>query len=104
MHPAVRIALRHLLVEDAAAGGHPLHVACAEAPAIAEAVPVLDRAGEHVGDRLDAAVRVPREPGEVFVGVVVAEVVEEQKRVVFRGVAEPERTPQFDACAFESGL
>ena len=34
-------------------------------PAVAQAVAVLDRAGEHVGDRLDAAVRMPREAGEV---------------------------------------
>ena len=91
-------------MEDATTGGHPLHVACAEAPAIAEAVTVFNRAGKHVRDRFDAAMRVPREPREVFVWVVVAEVVKEQERVVFRGVTEPERTPQLDACAFESGL
>jgi hypothetical protein len=28
MHAALRIALRHLLMHDAAARGHPLHVAC----------------------------------------------------------------------------
>ena len=38
-------------------------------------------AGEHVGDRLDAAVRMPREAGEVVVRVVVAEVVEQQERI-----------------------
>ena len=61
--------LRHLLVQDAAAGRHPLHVAGAEAAAVAEAVAVLDGPGEHVGDRLDAAVRMPREPGEIVVRV-----------------------------------
>jgi hypothetical protein len=80
VHAALRVALRHLLVHDAAAGGHPLHVAGAERAAVAEAVAVLDRAGEHVGDRLDAAMRMPREPGEVVVRIVVAEVVEQQER------------------------
>ena len=36
------------MVDDAAAGGHPLDVAGAEAAAIAEAVAVFDVAGEHV--------------------------------------------------------
>ena len=41
MRPS-RVALRHLLMQDAAAGGHPLHVAGAERAAVAEAVAVLD--------------------------------------------------------------
>ena len=90
MHPALRVALGHLLMEDAAARGHPLHVAGAEAAAVAEAVAVLDGAGEHVGDRLDAAVRMPRKPGEVVLGIVVAEVVEQQERIEVRGLAEAE--------------
>ena len=104
MHAAVRVALRHLLVQDAAAGRHPLHVAGAEAAAVAEAVAVLDVAGEHVGDRLDAAVRMPRKAGEIVARVVVAEVVEEQERIELRGVAEAERALQLDAGAFDGGL
>ncbi len=69
VHASVRIALRHLLVDDAAAGRHPLHVAGAERAAIAEAVAVLDRAGEHVGDRLDPAMRMPRKPGSYSRGL-----------------------------------
>ncbi len=63
VHPARRVAVRHLLVEDAAAGGHPLHVAGTERALVAQAVGVVDRAGQHVGDGLDAAVRVPGEAG-----------------------------------------
>jgi hypothetical protein len=44
-------------VEDTSARGHPLHVARAERAGVAERVVVRDRAGEDVGDRLDAAVR-----------------------------------------------
>ena len=91
-------------MEDAAARRHPLDVAGAEAAAVAEAVAVLDGAGEHVGDRLDAAMRMPREAGEVVVGTIVAEVVEQQKRIELGGVAESERAAQLDAGAFERGL
>ena len=44
VHAALRVALRHLLMHDAAPGGHPLHVAFAERAVTAEAVAVLDRA------------------------------------------------------------
>jgi hypothetical protein len=64
------------------------------APACPLAVAVLDRAPEHVGDRFDSAVRVPREPRQVILRPLVEEVVEQQKRVEIRGVAEPERPPQ----------
>ena len=98
------VALRHLLVDDAAARGHPLHVAGAEAAAVAEAVAVLDVAGEHVGDRLDAAVRMPRETRRGSRRVVVAEVVEQQERIELAGVAEAEGALQLDAGALERGV
>src|SRR5207248_5654576 len=53
VHAALRIALRHFLMKDAAAGGHPLHVARAEAAAIAEAVAMLHGTREDVRDRFD---------------------------------------------------
>ena len=80
MRPCV-VALRHLLMHDAAAGGHPLHVAGAEGAAVAEAVAVLDGAGQHVGDRLDAAMRMPRKAREIIGRDVVAEIVEQQERI-----------------------
>ena len=81
MHAAVLVALRHLLMDDAAAGRHPLHVARADRAAVAQAVAVLDGARQHVGDGLDAAVRMPGEAGQVIVGTIVAEVVEQQERI-----------------------
>ena len=104
VHAALRVALRHLLMQDAAAGRHPLHVAGAERAAVAEAVAVVDRAGEHVGDGLDAAMRMPREAGEVVVRVVVAEIVEQQERIELAGVAEPKRAAQLHARAFHGRL
>ena len=104
MHPPVGVALRHLLVDDPAARGHPLDVARRDAAAVPHAVAVLDRAGEDVGDRLDPAVRMPGEAGQVVLGAFVAEVVEEEERVEVGGRAEAERPAQVHARAFEGGL
>ena len=90
MHAALRVTLRHFLMHDAAAGRHPLHVAGAERAAIAETVTVLDGTVEHVRDRLDAAVRMPRKAGEIIGRPVVAEIVEQQERIGLGGVAEAE--------------
>ena len=104
VHAALRVALRHFLMHDAAAGGHPLHVAGAERAAVAETVAVLDRAGEDVGDGLDAAMRMPREAGEIIGRTVVAEIVEQQERIGLGGVAEAEGAAQLDAGAFDGRL
>jgi hypothetical protein len=104
MHAPLRIAFRHLLVQDAATGGHPLDVPRAEAAAIAQTITVIDCASQHVGDRFDPAVRMPRKAGEVVRRIVVAEIVEQQKWVVVLGATEPEGAPKFDAGAFHCRL
>ena len=104
VHAAGRVALGHFLVDDAAAGGHPLDVAGGDGAVVAHAVAVLDGAGEHVGDGLDAAMRMPGEAGEVVLGDVVAEVVEQEERIEVGGVAEAEGAAEMDAGAFEGGL
>ena len=101
VHAALRIALRHLLMHDAAARGHPLHVAGAERAAIAEAVAVLDRAGEHIGDGLDAAMRMPRKTGEIVLRPVVAEIIKQQERIGLLRIAETESAAQLHAGAFD---
>src|SRR5215213_44712 len=87
-------------MENAAARCHPLHVARPHLTAVPETVAMLDGAGEHIRDRFDAAMRMPRKPCEIRVGIVVAEIVEEQERIEFARVAESERPPQRDARAF----
>ena len=72
--------------------------------AIAHAVAVLHGSGQHVGDRLDPAMRMPREAGQVILRNVVAEVVQQQKRVEVGGIAEAERAAQMHARAFERRL
>ena len=101
MHAARRIALRHFLMEDATAGRHPLHVAGFEIAAVAEAVAMLDGSGQHISDGLDATMRMPRKARPVIVGPVIAEIVKQQKRIEFGGVAEAEGAIELDAGAFD---
>src|SRR5438874_7078797 len=87
-------------MNDAAPSRHPLDVARAERAAVAEAVAVLDGSGEHVGDRLDPAVRMPRKALEEIGWTIVAEVIEQQEWIELGRVAEAEATMELDARAF----
>src|SRR5262249_53328740 len=62
---------------------------------------VLDRSREHIRDRLDAAMRMPRKARTIVVRPLVAEIVEQQKRIELGGVTEPERALQADAGALD---
>jgi hypothetical protein len=68
-------------VDDAAAGGHPLHVARRDHAPVPHAVAVLHGPGQHVGDGLDAAVRMPGKPRQIVLRAVVAKIVEQQERI-----------------------
>src|SRR5579864_6170271 len=104
VHAPMLVAFGHLLVEDATAGGHPLHVSGSHFPLVAQAVAVFDGTGKHVSDRLDSAVRMPRESRAVVVGIVVSEIVQQKKRIEFRGLSEPEGALQLHARAFDRGF
>ena len=68
-------------MDHAAPGGHPLHAAVAEQALVARAVAVAHAAGKHVGDGLEAAMRMVRKAGDVVVRVVAAERVQHQERI-----------------------
>jgi hypothetical protein len=104
MHAAGVVAFGHLLMDDAAARRHPLNVAGRDGALVPHAVAMLDGSGQDVRDGLDAAVGVPRETRQVILRNVVAEVVEQQKRVEIGSVAEAERAAQVHARAFEGRL
>src|SRR5262245_46815230 len=87
-------------MNDAAARRHPLHVAAAKRAAIAEAVAMFDSARQDVRDRFDPAMRMPRKACEIVARILVAEIVEEEKRIELRGVAESECPPEMHARAF----
>src|SRR5688500_6378617 len=54
--------MRHLAVEHAMPGGHPLHVACPEDPVRAGMVAMLDCALQHHRHRLHPSMRMLLEP------------------------------------------
>ena len=104
MHSAQQVAFGHFLVDDAPARRHPLNIAGSDGAVVSHAIAVLDRSGEHIGDRFDAAMRMPRKPRQVIVRNIIAEIIEQQERVEVRRVAEAEGPAQMNACAFEGWL
>ena len=82
---------------------HPLHVARAQVAAVAEAVFVPHVAVEHVGDRLETAMRMRREAGDVIVRVVRKELVEHQERIEALVLPAAERAAQLDPGAIRRG-
>jgi hypothetical protein len=82
VHPTRLIALRHFLMNDAAAGRHPLNIASADRATVTETIAMLDRADEHVRDRFDAPMRVPGKARQVVFRDVIAKVVEQQEGIV----------------------
>jgi len=104
VHLPDRVSLGHLL--GGRSPGRPSSTGCLRGhdTLVPHAVAVFDGAGQHVGDRLDAAVGVPREAGQVIRRNVIAEVIEEEERVEIGGVAEAERAAQMDARSFECRL
>jgi hypothetical protein len=104
VHTSLRVALGHLLMQDAAARGHPLDIARGHLACVPEAVAVLDRASQHIRDGLDAAMRMPGKTFQVICRIIVAKVIQQQKWIKILGLAEAEGALQFDPGAFDGGL
>ena len=104
MHPARFISLGHLLVDNPAAGRHPLDIPGGDGAFVSQAVPVLDASGQHIGDGLDAAVGVPREAGQIVPRNVVPEIIEKKEGVEVGSLAETKRAAQVHARAFHGWL
>jgi NAD(P)H-hydrate repair Nnr-like enzyme with NAD(P)H-hydrate epimerase domain len=68
-------------VGHAAARRHPLDAAVAHESLVAGAVAVAHAPGQHVGDGLEAAVRMLGEAGDVVARLVAAEGVQHQERI-----------------------
>ncbi len=102
MHPAVFLSLRHFLMDNTAPCGHPLHIPGAELAAVPEAVLVLNRSGEHIGDRFDSPVRMPRETRYIVILPVVSKIVEQKKRIKIIGFPESESSAELDSGSFDS--
>ncbi|MNT06635.1 hypothetical protein D3C72_1413120 [compost metagenome] len=79
-HAAVFL-LGHFRVDHACACHHPLRAAVLQQPLVAGAVAMAHAASQHVGDGLEAAVRVIGEAADVVILAVGAEGIEHQERV-----------------------
>src|ERR1017187_1787738 len=91
-------------MNDAATSRHPLHVAGGNRAMVPHTVAVLHASSQNIGDRLDAAVRVPGKSGDIVFRNVIAEIIEQQERVEFLRVSEAKGAAQMHTGAFESWL
>src|SRR5213592_3155822 len=73
----------------------------ADDPLVPEAVLVLHPAVQHVRDRFDPAVRMPREARHIFGRVLRPEIVEEKERVEARHLRGAEGPMQMHACPLD---
>ena len=71
---------------------------------IANAIAVLHGSGEDIGDRLNAAVGMPRETRQVILRNVIAEIVQQEKWVKIGCVVKPERATQVNSSTFDGRL
>src|SRR3974390_766323 len=103
VHAPSRVAARHLLVDDARSGGHPLDVACANRALVPHGIAVIDFPRQNISDGLDAAVGVPGKARKIILRHVVAEVIEQQERIKLLGVPEAEGAMKMHAGSLNSG-
>src|SRR5258708_1489708 len=104
MHAARLVAFRHLLVNDSASGGHPLNIAGCDGAVVAHTIAVFHGSGEDVSNGLDPTMGVPGEACQIVFRNVIAEIVEQKKRVEVGCVAEAERAAEMDSRAFHGRL
>ncbi len=109
IHPELEAAhftfhlLGHLRMHDAAPSRHPLHATGHQQALAAVVVAMAHTAFQHVGDGLEAAVRMHRKTGDVVLRTLGAEGVEHQKRIDRRLLRCTDEARQFDAGTIGSG-
>src|SRR5690348_15884302 len=91
-------------MQNAAAGRHPLDVACGHFALVPQTIAMLHRAGQHIRDGLNPAVRMPWKSGQVVFRILIAEIVEQQERIEILRLAETKRPLQPHSCAFYGWL
>ncbi|CAM5215920.1 hypothetical protein CDEF62S_01597 [Castellaniella defragrans] len=75
------LLLRHLFVDDAAPGRHPLYAARLEIALVAQVIAMAHVAVDDVGDRLEAPMGVRRKTRDVVLRIVGRKRIQHQKRV-----------------------
>src|SRR5688572_12548164 len=89
-------------MQDAGPGGHPLGVAVRDDSPATVRVAVLERAVDHVGDSLEAAMRVPGRALRLARGVLhLAHLVEMDERIEVAQVDAVKRAPDREPVALE---
>jgi hypothetical protein len=96
------IILWHLLVDDAATRGHPLHIPHTNYAAVTYAVPMCHRSSQNISNRLDSPMQMPREPGEIVLWNVVAEIVEQEEGIKLLCVSKAKRSAKMHPRTFDS--
>src|SRR5687768_16543794 len=91
-------------MHDALAGGHPLNVPGGERSPVSQAVAMVDRSRQHIGDRFNSAMGMSRKSGPIILRTFVAEIVEEEERVEVSGIAETEGAVELYPGAFHGRL
>ena len=104
MHAPRLIPFWHLLVNDSSARRHPLNIASADNTAVADTVAMLNGSRQHVGDSLNSAVRMPGESSQIVLWNIIPEIIEQEKRIEFLGIAKSKSATKMYARTFERGL
>ena len=86
-------------MQNAAARGHPLHAARAEQTGVALVVVMAHAPGQHIGDGLEAAVRMFRKTRQIIARFIRTELVEHQKRIEIRQLGRTDHTRESHARA-----
>ena len=94
---AMVVFLGHFLMDDAAAGSHPLHVARGDNALVAHTVTVFDFSGQNIGDSFNPPVGMPGKSFEVIGRMVAAKIVQEEKRVELGHLVIAEGPVEVDA-------
>ncbi len=87
--------LGHLLMDDAAACGHPLAASIVDRALVAHAVPVLDLPFDKVGDRFYATVGVPGKPCQIVLRVGGVESVQHEEGIELLDIVIADYPDQF---------
>ncbi len=103
MRPWV-VAPGHLLMDDAAAGRHPLDVSRGDYPPVAHAVAVFHFPRQDIGDGFDPPVRMPGEALAIVGGIIGAKIVQEEKGVELGHLVVAEGPSQADPRPLQGGL
>jgi hypothetical protein len=84
-------------MDDAASRSHPLDVSGCDHAFVSHTVAVFHISTEDISDGLDSPIRMPGESLRVISGIVLAKIIEEQKKVELRRLAETKGSVQVEA-------